>query len=249
VGLTLSYFHRRYYDLTGTANVLVPPSAYIPVTITNPVTNAPLTVYNQDPATTGQSHRIINNYPGIDNYYDGFEVIVDKRLSKGFTALAAYTYGRNRGTVTTSDMNNPNLLINNEGYIGNDSPNIFNASTTYVFPLQILFGAHWYWRSGYPLQENYTVTAVQVPHLTQVTQVVQLIPRGDVRYDHLNLLDFRISRTWDVGRTSFEPMVEFYNVFNNNSPTNENQTVGPNLFFILESVTARVAKFGIRFRF
>ena len=58
------------------------------------------------------------------------------------------------------------------------------------------------------------------------------------------------SKVWSMGKTTtIEPMVELYNMFNNSSPTNENQTVGPNLFFIIESVTARVAKFGVRFRF
>jgi hypothetical protein len=249
VGVTLSYFHRRYYDLTGTANVLVPASAYIPVTIANPLTGAPLTVYNQNPATSSLSRRVIDNYPGIQNVYDGFEVLVDKRFSHDATALVAYTYGVNKGTQTTSDMNNPNLLINNYGYIGNDAPHVLNASGTYRLPLGVLLGAHWFFRSGYPLQENYTVTSQQVPRLTQVTQVVQLVPRGDVRLGNLNLLDLRFSKVLKMNSVSLEPMVEMYNLLNNNSPTNEVQTVGPNLFFILESVTARVAKFGLRVRF
>jgi hypothetical protein len=249
VGLTLSYFHRRYYDLTGTANVLVPLSTYIPVTITNPLTATPITVYNQSPALVGRSQRVIDNYPGIENVYNGFEVLLDRRFSNNATALIAYTYGVNKGTQTTSDLNNPNLLINNYGNIGNDSPHVFNASGTYQLPGRLMLGAHWFFRSGYPLQENYTVTTQQVPGLTQVTQVVQLVPRGEVRLGNLNLLDLRFSRSLKVNSMSFEPMLEVYNLLNNNSPTNENQTVGPNLFFILESVTARVAKLGLRFRF
>jgi tRNA(Leu) C34 or U34 (ribose-2'-O)-methylase TrmL len=108
--LTLSYFHRRYYDLTGTANVLVPATAYNAVTISNPLTGAPLTVYNQSAATTGQSRRVIDNYPGIENGYNGFEVVLDKRFANNATALIAYTYGVNQGTQTTSDLNNPNVI-------------------------------------------------------------------------------------------------------------------------------------------
>jgi hypothetical protein len=249
VGMTLSYFHRRYYDLTGTANVLVPKTAYNAVTITNPITGAPLTVYNQSAATTGQSRRVIDNYPGIENVYNGFEAVLDKRFSNNATALIAYTYGINKGTQTTSDLNNPNLLINNYGNIGNDSPHVFNASGTYQLPGRVNFGAHYFFRSGYPLQENYTVTTQQVPGLVQVTQSIQLVPRGEVRLGNLNLFDMRISRPVKINSLSFEPMVEIYNLLNNNAPTSQTQTVGPNLFFILESVTARVAKFGFKFRF
>ncbi len=249
VGLTLSYYHRRYYDLTGTANVLVPASAYIPVTIANPLTNAPMTVYNQNPATSSLSQRVINNYPGIQNVYNGFEVVIDKRFSNNWTALAAYTYGANKGTQVTTDMNNPNLQINNYGYIGNDAPNTFNASATYGFPFGVMLSGHWFFRNGYPLQENYNVTTQQVPGLTQVTQSVQLIPRGDLRFGNLNLLDMRLSKKIKLKSMTIEPMLEGYNLLNNNSPSAENQTVGPNLFFITESVTARVAKLGLRVTF
>jgi len=46
-----------------------------------------------------------------------------------------------------------------------------------------------------------------------------------------------------------EPMLEGYNLLNTNSTTRVNESVGSNLFFIIESVTARVAKLGLRFTF
>jgi hypothetical protein len=49
----VGYYGRRFTDLYTTVNAAVPASAYTPVTITHPLTNAPLTVYNQDPATRG----------------------------------------------------------------------------------------------------------------------------------------------------------------------------------------------------
>ena len=49
----VGYFGRRFWDLYTTVNDAVPSTAYTPVTITNPLTNEPLTVYNQDPATRG----------------------------------------------------------------------------------------------------------------------------------------------------------------------------------------------------
>src|SRR5262249_16621180 len=49
--LAVTGWHRDHRRQIGRANLRVPPSAYTPVQITNPLTNQPLTVYNQDPAT------------------------------------------------------------------------------------------------------------------------------------------------------------------------------------------------------
>ncbi len=52
--VSVGYYGRQFGDLYTTVNALVQPSDYTPVTITNPLTNQPLTVYNQDPATRSE---------------------------------------------------------------------------------------------------------------------------------------------------------------------------------------------------
>ncbi len=247
--LTLSYFHRRYYDLLGSANIAVPAQDYIPVTITNPLTGQGITVYNQSPATQGQKNFVTDNYPGIQNVYQGFEATINRRLRDNFEVLLGYTLGSNKGTVTTSDMNNPNLLINNYGNIANDSTNVVNLLATYHMPWEMMLSGHWYYRTGFALQENYTFTGAQVPKLTQVSQVIQLDARGDTRLPSINLLDMRLSRAIRFNGQRLEPMVELYNALNNNAPITTNQTVGTNYGFITENVTARVLKFGVRYTF
>ena len=44
--VSFAYYGRTFSDLYTTVNAAVPPSAYTPVTITNPITNDPLVVYN-----------------------------------------------------------------------------------------------------------------------------------------------------------------------------------------------------------
>jgi hypothetical protein len=53
--VSLGYYGRRFGDLYTTVNAAVPSTAYSAVTIVNPLTNQPMTVYNQDPATRGAS--------------------------------------------------------------------------------------------------------------------------------------------------------------------------------------------------
>jgi hypothetical protein len=51
--VSVGYYGRRFTDLYTTVNALVLPTAHSPVTITNPLTSQPMTVYNQDPTTRG----------------------------------------------------------------------------------------------------------------------------------------------------------------------------------------------------
>lgn len=102
LGVTLTYFHRSFYNLLGTANVAVPAQGYTPFTITNPLTGQPLTIYNQSPATSGMVARVIDNYPGIHKAYNGFEVVLNKRFSGQFALLGGFTVGAKKGTVNTN---------------------------------------------------------------------------------------------------------------------------------------------------
>jgi hypothetical protein len=248
-GLTLSYFRRQYYDTIGTKNLLIPPDFYIPVTILDPLNGGPLTVYNQRPGTLDLRDQVRDNYSEIDNRYNGFEFLIDKRFSDQFMLLSGLTVGSQKGTINSGDLNNPNLLINNEGNIGNDATLNFKTVATYRLPRAFYIGANVQSRSGYPLQRNYTVTRTQVPTLTQVNQTIQLAPRGEYRRGQLTLVDVRFSKRIESGRFSFEPLFEVYNLLNNNSSITEVETVGPNLGFITETVMPRVAKFGFKMRF
>ena len=56
-----------------------PPTT--PVTITNPLTNEPLTVYNQDPATRGQVRNVLKTIPDLEQRYNGVEFQFNTRMS------------------------------------------------------------------------------------------------------------------------------------------------------------------------
>jgi hypothetical protein len=250
VGLTVSYFRRQYGDTIGTKNILVPPQSYIPVTITSPLTNQSLTVYNQDPATLNVREQVRDNYSEISNRYNGFEVLVDKRFSQRFMVLSGLTLGASKGTNNTSDLNNPNLLINNEGNIGNDARFNLKTVATYRLPRAFQIGVNLQYRDGYPLQRTFTVTRTLVPNLTQVTQSVQLAPRGEFRRGNLALMDVRFSKSISMpGGVRVEPLMEVYNLFNNNSTITEVEVVGPNLGFPTETVLPRVLKLGVKMNF
>ena len=84
----VGYYGRKFWDLYTTVNDAVPSSAYTPVTITNPLTNEPMTVYNQDPATRGQVRNVLKTIPELSQRYHGVELQFNTRLTMSTSSAA-----------------------------------------------------------------------------------------------------------------------------------------------------------------
>jgi hypothetical protein len=244
----VAYFGRKFWDLYTTVNDAVPPSAYLPVTINNPLTNEPMTVYNQDPATRGQVRNLLTTVPDLSQRYNGVEVQLDTRLTNA-TFFGGFTIGRAYGDQDTGDLNNPNVRINNRGNIGFDSPYQIRGGFSYTLPADVRLSGSVRAASGLPQTRTYVVTTAIVPGLTQVTQNVQVAPRGEYRYPWVNLLDLRVARSFLAGGVRIEPTVDLFNVFNNNAETNVVQTIGTSLGRPSAIVMGRLLRLGGRISF
>jgi hypothetical protein len=242
------YYGRRFWDLYTTVNDAVPSTAYTPVTITNPLTNEPLTVYNQDPATRGQVRNVLKTIPDLKHRYHGVEFQVNTRMERA-TVFAGLTIGANRGDQDTGDLNNPNLRINNYGAIGFDAPYQIRAGFSYRLPAAVQLSGSIREQSGLPQTRTYPVTTADVPGLTQVTQNVQVAERGEYRFPWVNIVDLRVTRTFSSGTFRFEPIVDLFNIFNNSAVTNAVQTVGPALGRPSAIVMGRLLRLGARMTF
>jgi hypothetical protein len=246
--VSFAYYGRTFSDLYTTVNAAVPPSAYTPVTITNPITNDPLVVYNQDPATRGLVSNVVTTLPALRQRYNGVEFEVNTRLAKA-TAFGGFTIGRNYGDTDSGDLNNPNLLINNVGNIGFDSPYQIRAGFSYEMPFALQLAGSLRAAQGLPQARTYVVTTSIVPGLTQVTQNINAVPRGEFRYPWQNLLDLRLSKNMQVGNVRVEPILDLFNVFNNNAVTNANTTIGGSLGRPSASIMGRLLRVGARVKF
>jgi hypothetical protein len=242
------YYGRRFWDLYTTVNDAVPSTAYTPVTITNPLTNQPLTVYNQDPATRGQVRNVLKTIPDLKHRYHGVEFQINTRMERA-TVFAGVTIGANRGDQDTGDLNNPNLRINNYGAIGFDAPYQVRAGFSYRLPAGVQLSGSIREQSGLPETRTYPVTTADVPGLTQVTQNVQVAERGEYRFPWVNIVDLRVTRAFSSGSFRLEPIVDLFNIFNNNAVTNAVQTVGPSLGRPSAIVMGRLLRLGARMTF
>jgi hypothetical protein len=246
--VSVGYYGRRFTDLYTTVNDAVPASSYAPVTITNPLTSQPLTVYNQDPATRGQVRNVLKTIPDLKHVYNGVEFQVNTRLSRA-TVFGGLTIGRDFGDQDSGDLNNPNLRINNQGAVGFDSPYQIRAGFSYQLPADVQLSGSIRESSGLPQQRTFVVTTGVVPGLTQVTQNVQVAERGEFRYPWVNLVDLRVAKAFRFGGTRIEPTVDLYNVFNNNAVTSAVTTIGPSLGRPSAIVMGRLLRVGGRLTF
>jgi hypothetical protein len=229
-------------------NAAVPSTAYSPVTVTNPVTNQPMTVYNQDPATRGAVRNVLTTLPELSQQYNGVEFQVNTRLPRA-TVFGGLTIGRDSGDQDANDLNNPNFRINNAGAIGFDSTYQIRGGFSYRLPADFQFSGSIREATGLPQQRIFVVTTTTVPGLTQVTQNVQAVERGVYRYPWQNIVDLRIMKTFTYGTTKFEPTVDIFNLFNNDAVINAVTTVGSSLGRPSSIVMGRLLRVGGRIAF
>jgi hypothetical protein len=246
--VSVGYYGRRFGDLYTTVNALVPSSAYTPVVITNPVTNQPLTVYNQDPATRTSVQNLVTTIPSLSQSYNGVEFQANTRLTNA-TVFGGLTLGRDYGDNDAGDLNNPNVVINNRGNIGFDSPVQIRGGFTYKLPYDVQFSGSVREATGLPQNRTFTVTTTQVPGLTQVTQSVKVAAAGDFRYPWQNLVDIRLVKAFKAGGGRFEPTIDVFNLFNNNAITSAVTTVGGSLGRPSAIVMGRLVRVGGRISF
>jgi hypothetical protein len=226
--VSLGYYGRQFGDLYTTVNAAVPATSYTPVTITNPLDGTPLVVYNQDPATRTAVRNVVSTIPELNQHYNGVEAQVNTRLPRA-TVFAGFTVGKDYGDQDSGDLNNPNVRINNAGAIGFDSTYQIRGGWTYLMPYDVQFAGSIREATGLPQARTYPVTTTQVPGLTQVTQNVQVAPRGEFRYPWQNLVDIRFTKAWKSNGVRVEPTLDIFNLFNDNAVTSAVTTVGPSL--------------------
>ncbi len=167
-----------------------------------------VTVFNL--LNPGQSFPVLTNPGEAVRSYDAVQVIGEKRLSRNWQLLGAYTWSRTRGTVNNavgenrafgSDtirggvFYNPNRAINAEGLFP-DYPHQVNVDGTYVLPgwAGVSLSGSYYYLSGNAWGRSATIVG-----LAQGNQVVRIEPRGTNRVDANSQFAVRLEKTFPLG--------------------------------------------------
>lgn len=246
--VALSYFYRRYSDLTAIVNVAVTPADFSPVTIANPLGGGPFTIYNQSAASIGRVDNLLTNSDALEQRYKGVEATVNRRYGRDLTLFGGVTLGWNR--VAGSASSNPNDLVNTDGFDLLDARVIANFSALYRLPWAIDVSSHAAFYTGQPLRRIYTVTRTVLPELRQASQDVNLLPAGAVRKPDQTLVDIRVGRRFQTlyGVTA-EPLFEVFNLLNENASVQEVEQVGAALGRISRNIDGRLVRFGVKVTF
>jgi hypothetical protein len=244
------YYRRENRNLRATANVAVPYDSYIPIVITNPLDNTPLTIYNQDPATTGKQDNVLINSSALDDTYNGVEFLLERRFSADAYLQAGYHYGRDLGFVgTPGDLNDPNAYIFSNGAVGDDEPHQVKVACAYKLPWELTVSGFMQAYQGHPRQRSLQVGRALVPTLTRATQTVNLEPNDVNRYENVMMVDLRIGRRFRLGSTRWEAFVDMFNLLNANTPLTTVNTIGTSLGQVSETIRPRVTRAGFKLVF
>ncbi len=262
VMLAVNYYFRNLKNEYAERNLALPTSAYVAVKtdkfgnpLVNSITGQPETLYDLPAADVGLSNYLITNVPELNtNHYNGVELTVQKRMSKGWQLLAGYTFQQQKGTYRrglTDDFNNPNNEINRQNANLNfDATQVLKVLSDYTLPHGLNFGINYQHYTGYPLDpSNGPPTAVFTNlNIGQVSVIGEQI--GRIRLPNVNIVNLRFSRPTHIGeRFTVEPITDFFNVGNANTITSEVSTGGPVFQKPVTQLNPFIARFGLRFSF
>jgi len=220
VSLVVQYIGRRFGDIWAMTDT---GSRYEQVEKQDPGPNgkpgdgddgAPITVSNL--LNADQVFTVLTNPDDAWRQYHAVQAIAQKRFSRNWQFLGAYTWSRTRGNVNAANqesraqgMNsdtgfggvffNPNKRINAEGPVSFDYTHQLNLQGVYQLPAWggVGLSATYRFLSGGAAGR----TAV-IRGLNQGNPTVRVEPRGTWRIEGASTLDLRVEKTFPLGRSA-----------------------------------------------
>ncbi|MGB8951262.1 MAG: TonB-dependent receptor [Candidatus Aminicenantales bacterium] len=173
----------------------------------------------------------IVNPPGADRDYDGVELTLNKRYSKGWAINISYVYANSRGLITTSRtdeslggapsgfFNNPNAHINATGRFPLERRHQFKVEGLVKGPWGVNFSGYFRYMSG-----NRTTRTIRSADLglslPQGGTIINADQRGTKGYPDFWQLDLRLEKTLKISALTIGVFADCFNVFNSAFKTN-----------------------------
>jgi hypothetical protein len=257
IAVGVSYHRREHRNGLGILDRARTPDTYAPVSrnYVDPQTGQTqaITIYNLRPEFITARDRYISNVDVLQSNYDGVQFDFQKRMSNRWQFLAGATFQRHRGfdhsgTYTGVDFSNPNSLINRDnGSVFIDLPWTVTASGTYQLPWQLLISGKYTARAGDPLNRTTVFTGLTA---SQASETIRLAQRGLDRTENVTrFVDLRLARRIRVGRASFEPTLDLFNILNANHVLQQTEQIGSTWGRPTRILTPRIIRFGLTARF
>jgi hypothetical protein len=181
--------------------------------------------------------------PGATETFKTVELTGQKRLSHGWQVLASYSATKVDIPVPAESNINPNVDINNSNETWEW---LFRASSAYMFPYAVMLSANFEHRSGDVQARTVNLSGGgTIPTITLNAE-----PIGSLRLPHLNTMDLRVSKRFDLGKgRRIEGQLNLFNVFNVNTVTARTILSGANYLRPTAIMPARILDFNIAYSF
>jgi len=216
---------------------------YVPLTLANKITGAPITIYPQRVGTTGRpTVRLYTNPDAsycsfcidLERKYAAVEFTFKKRMSHRWQLFGSYVYSRsegNKGQGHSESQGNvygsPNSLVNADGRATLDRPHQLKLHGTWQAPWGLNLSGSYSMLSGLPWARTIRyVRGTDSPLISIESQiVVRAEPIGAQRFDAEKQLDLRAEKKFAMGGArKLGIIVDLFNAFNASTVTAVQQT-------------------------
>jgi len=269
LGASIRFFRRDDHRLLAINNVGVPSSDYDRVSFLDPgndgVVGTPddqvLTLFNRKQSALGHDFLMLSN-SGLHASYKGLEARLFKRFQHSWAFSAAFT--ATKTLATTSPGNSvfendtgfvaqlavdPNTLINTQGRTYFDRAFTGKIATYYAAPHGFRFAVVASYYDGLPFGRLLFINGFnQGPFFVRATPVGH---PGGFQTELNSTLDTRVARDFELKRGVLSAYVDFFNILNLNSNTQEADLTSPSFLsrVPLAVEAPRTARLGIAWRF
>jgi hypothetical protein len=265
VGLNASYVWRKYDKFIWQDTIGNSSADYTAVTFTPPSSACPAdarceTVTYYVPKTTLPSAYVVTNRPDFRHVYNGLELVIRKRSSRGWMLNGSYSYNTTLEYYdsaaayedpTNIAQRNGSQYAPSGGIGGGGGSNlagipinakwIVKLNGSYRLPYDVNVAATGDLRQGYPFAQ--AINIASRPNRAAAIAVL-LDTVGTKRFTNVKTMDLRVDRTFKVGRTKVLPSFDMFNLLNANTVmgrrTNQNAANANQVFGILAPRIARV---------
>ena len=181
--------------------------------------------------------------PGATETFRTVELTGSKRLSNGWQVLASYSATKSDIPVPAESNINPNVNINTANRTWEW---LLRASSAYVFPFNVMVSANFEHRSGDVQARTVSLSGGgTIPTITLNAE-----PIGSLRLPHLNTMDLRVSKRFDLGGGKrLEGQINLFNVANSNTVTARTVLSGANFLRPSAILASRIVDFNIAYSF
>lgn len=277
VRFSVTGIYRKEYDQVETIDTSRPfDDAYNAVSVTNPITGEPMTVYALVPEFTQIPAAFLVTNPGselcsfcidLERNYKGLQFVLEKRMRDGWQFYGSYTLSRAEGNKGTHHrtwgraiFGNPNRSINSFGATTLDRTHSVKLQGTWVAPWEVFLSFAYTGQSGIPFQQDRGALGPEVRFTRADSDLIQIerridvlgLPPGEERLSSRHLIDFRAEKRFPFGEFGFLGLIVDVRNLTNADYENfvEDVLITDRDFGIPgEIVFPRTLRLGVRFEF